>query len=274
MTDAPTIAVNPAQPENVFEREETVSDWDQEYYHPIAEKYYDVAVPDMLRAMGAKPGNHVIDAGCGPGVHSIRAVKYGCTVTAIDLSHTMLAHAKERSIKAGVESKIKFQQDDLTKLSLPDNSFDFVFNWGVIIHVPDTMAALDNLTRITKSGGKLALHITNEKSLDFSFERLIRKILNKPLKGREDTPLGTGVWYEYNDDKLWVLRFNANSLISEMKNRGFTKISRNAAEYTELQWRIKGPFRSALLYFNRLAYKLKFPAALSNTQIIIFQKDL
>src|SRR4051794_1332017 len=122
-------------PKNVFEREATVSDWDNAYYHPIAQRYYDRAVPDMLEAMGARPGDHVLDAGCGPGVHSIRAARYGCQVTAIDLSEQMLKHARDRSVRAGVADRIDFKQDDLTQLSLPSSTFPYVFSWGVIIHV-------------------------------------------------------------------------------------------------------------------------------------------
>ena len=258
---------------SVFELEDTISDWDSEYYHPIAEKYYDEAVPDMLAALGAKPGDHVLDAGCGPGVHSIRAAKYGCRVSAIDLSEKMLGHARARADDANVSKDISFSQDDLTKLSLETDSYPFVFNWGVIIHVPDTQAALNHLTRIVSPGGRLALHITNEHSLDFGLEQLVRKILNKPLDSLTTTPYGKGVWYDYNGEQLWVLRFDAKKLTDAMATMGFRRVSRRAAEYTEMQWRTKGPLRSLLLYANRLAYKLRFPAAFSCTQILVFEKE-
>jgi len=180
-----------ASSENVFELEETVKLWDEDYYHPVAVKYYDEAVANMLRTMSAQQGSPVLDAGCGPGVHSIRAAKYGCKVTAIDLSKQMLSHARLRAKQAGVDSKISFQQDDLTKLSLSE-PFPFVFSWGVIIHVPDTEAALDNLARIVAPGGKLALQVANKRSLDFLLERFERWILRKPFDRVVETPLGFG----------------------------------------------------------------------------------
>ncbi|MEO0878284.1 MAG: class I SAM-dependent methyltransferase [Pseudomonadota bacterium] len=261
---------------DVFELEETVAGWDDDYYHPIAEKYYDEAVPAMLRRMGAGPGDMVLDAGCGPGVHAIRAARYGCTVKAIDLSERMLAHARDRAAQAGVADKIEFQQADLTDLKLESEAYPFVFNWGVVIHVPDTEAALSHLTRIVAPGGKLALHITNEKSLDFRLEQAARGLVRKPLEGLRDTGLGKGVWYDHHGQKLWVLRFDAERLSKDMERRGFKTVDRYAAEYTEFQWRLKGPaktiLRPAILQANRLAYKVGAPASLSCTQIMIFEK--
>lgn len=257
---------------DVFELEETVKGWDDDYYHPIAVRYYDRAVPDMLRAMGVKLGDHVVDAGCGPGVHAIRAANYGCSVTAIDLSERMLAHARERAKAAGVADQISFQQDDLTNLKL-QGPFPFVFNWGVIIHIPDTMAALDHLSGLIMPGGKLALHVSNRSSLDFRLERLARWILRKPFQEEVEIPLGHGIWYDNHGERLWVLRFDAKALTDEMARRGFKRISHRAAEYTELQWRLSGFLRRILLHANGLAYILRAPVGLSCTQILVFEKE-
>lgn len=259
------------RPKNVFEREETVATWDQDYYHPIAERYYDVAVRDLLRSMGAKPGDLVLDAGCGPGVHSIRAARYGCKVKAIDLSDRMLAHARERSREAGVADRIEFQQDDLTALSLESGAYPFVFNWGVLIHVPEAEKAIDHLTRVVAPRGKLALQVLGETSLDFAVERFVRRVLGKPLN-LEETSLGTGVWYEFSDDRLWVHRYSPKKLVEAMKSRGFRLVSHRAAEFTEFQWRMPAALRPLLLWVNRAAYTLRFPARLSCTQLFVFEK--
>src|SRR5262249_33692703 len=47
----------------VFERPATIESWDRDYYHPIAERYYDRAIPEMLRLMEVEPGARVLDAG-------------------------------------------------------------------------------------------------------------------------------------------------------------------------------------------------------------------
>ena len=117
----------------VFELPQTIQAWDSDYYHPIAERYYDQAVPRMLELLGAKPGDTVLDAGCGPGVHAIRAARLGLKVKAIDISESMIAEARRRVGRAGLDGAIEFAREDLTRLSFPDGAFRYVFSWGVII---------------------------------------------------------------------------------------------------------------------------------------------
>ena len=92
----------------VFDRQQTISTWDSDYYHPIAERYYNLLVPRMLKLLGARPGDTVLDAGCGPGVHTIRAARAGLKVKAIDISETMLAEARRRVEQAGVNDSVEF----------------------------------------------------------------------------------------------------------------------------------------------------------------------
>ena len=258
---------------DVFEQEDTVKGWDTDYYHPISEKYYDQAVPDMLRAMGAAPGDKVLDAGCGPGVHSIRAAQFGANVRAIDLSSRMLEHARERANKAGVAEKIDFSQDDLTALSLESDRYLFVFNWGVVIHIPEADKALDNLARVTAPGGKLALHILNSESFDYKIEKLIRKLLGRPFKNSQETEIGEGQWYDYSGERLWVQRFDTQKLSAAMAQRGLKLVQRRGAEFSEFQRRAPGLLRTPLLYLNNLAYALRLPASLFCTHILIFEKS-
>ncbi|HXI86263.1 MAG TPA: class I SAM-dependent methyltransferase [Parvularculaceae bacterium] len=263
--------MNEAKPENVFERKETIAAWDADYYHPIAERYYDVAIPAMLKAMGARPGDLVLDAGCGPGVHSIRAARYGARVKAIDLSNEMLAEARRRAEKAGLAEKIDFSQGDLTALTLESNAYPFVFSWGVVIHIPGAEKALDNLARVTAPGGKLALQVLGRSSLDWRAERLARGLLSKGHDETE-TAVGAGLWYDFNDDRLWVQRFDAKKLEAEMQKRGMKLIARRGAEFTEFQWRGPKLLRPLLLLWNRAAYALRLPASLFCTEIFIFRK--
>ena len=269
MTDA--VPRLQAATSEVFELEETVEGWDMDFYHPIAERYYDRAVPDMLVAMGAAPGARVLDAGCGPGVHAIRAARHGCEVVGIDRSATMLAHARERAAKAEVADRITFQTDDLTDLKLAER-FAHVFSWGVVIHIPDTEKALDQLAEAVAPGGSLALHVLNARSLDFRIERFVRRITRKWFPRSETTDLGFGVWYERDGETLWVLRFDAARLEAAMERRGFERTGLRGAEFTEFQWRLSGWLRRVVLRFNSIAYRARLAPGLSCTQIHIFRK--
>ncbi len=256
---------------NVFEQAATVASWDDDYYHPIAEQYYDIAIPTMLKLMGVESGDMVLDAGCGPGVHSVRAVKSGYRVTAIDISRTMLSEAAMRVAAAGASSSVEFRQGDLTKLSLADASFKYVFSWGVIIHIREAKQALSELARVVAPGGSLALYVTNNDSWDKKLEDFARRILRKPLR-RETHSLGSGVWYEMHGEKLWVWQFDAKALEKELANQGFHLTHRIVGEYSDIQRRVRGPIRRVLLKANNLLYRLRVSPRHAGANLLIFRK--
>lgn len=255
----------------VFEARATVDSWDDDYYHPVAVKYYDRAVARMLELMRVPPGGTVVDAGCGPGVHAVRAARLGHRVEALDLSHTMLGEAERRVEAAGLAGKVTFRQADLTRLDLPDASVEHAFSWGVVIHIPDAEAALSHLARVIKPGGRLGLYLTNRTAIDHALERVARRALGKPLE-QEGHPLGEGVWYEMHDERLWVWRFDAAAVARFMAERGLTLRHRVIGELTEVQRRVKGLPRRALLHANNAAYACRLPAGWGVTNLYVFER--
>ena len=256
----------------VFDLHATVKAWDSDYYHPIAERYYDRAIELMLRLMSVGPGADVLDAGCGPGVHSIRVARAGFRVRAIDISQTMLREAKARAAAAGLSTAVEFQEEDLTRLTLPDASFKYVFSWGVIIHIHDVEKALDELARIVAPGGRLALYVTNRKAWDHKIESLARLLLRKRVR-RESFSLGNGVWYDMHGEKLWVWQFDIPELQLQLERRGFRVTDRVIGEFSELQRRVAGPLRRVLLHLNNICFRLNAPASAGVTNMLIFQKN-
>jgi SAM-dependent methyltransferase len=257
----------------VFEQRATVESWDSDYYHPIAERYYDQAIAAMLRFMEVEPGATVLDAGCGPGVHSVRVARAGYRVYAIDVSQTMLAEAQSRVAGAGAASSVEFSRQDLTRLTLPDASFRYAFSWGVIIHIHDVEKALDELARIVEPGGKLALYVTNQSAWDHKLERLLRFMLRKPLSGRTTVALGTGTLYDLHEQKLWVWQFNIGELERQLQLRGLKLTHRIVGEFSEIQRRVRGPLRAMLLRLNNLWFRMRFPPGPAVTNLLVFEKS-
>jgi 2-polyprenyl-3-methyl-5-hydroxy-6-metoxy-1,4-benzoquinol methylase len=256
----------------VFEEKSTIEQWDEDYYHPIALKLYDRAILDMLQMMAVEPGATVLDAGCGPGVHSIRVAKAGHYVCAIDISEAMLGQAQQRAKSANVADRIEFYQQDLTELDLADSSFRYVFSWGVIIHIPRAEKALDELARIVEPGGKLALYITNKAAVDHQIESFMRLVARKPLAGLQHLLLGDGIWYEMNDQKLWVWRFETKAITEYLATKGFNLKYCHIGELSEIQRRLRGIPRNLLLHLNNLSYRLNWLTDLATTQLLIFEK--
>jgi SAM-dependent methyltransferase len=256
----------------VFELQRTIDAWDSDYYHPIAERYYDRAVPRMLELLGAKRGDTVLDAGCGPGVHAIRAVRAGLKVTAIDISESMLAEARRRVERAGAGVSVEFAREDLTRLSFPDGAFRHVFSWGVIIHIRNIERALDELVRIVAPGGRLALYVTNAAAWDHKLEAAARFLIRKPLKGLERLPMGPGMWYDWQGDRLWVWRIDARALTRYLEAHGMKRIARVGGEFSEIQHKVRDPLRRLLLYANNLAYRLGVPPGPASSNLFVFEK--
>lgn len=255
----------------VFDLNETVQDWDDDYYHPIAEGTYDRAIPWMLTAMGAGAGDLVLDAGCGPGVHSIRAARHGCRVEALDISKTMLAHANQRAEEAGCSDAITFRHADLTRFEA-DQDYPFVFSWGVVIHIPEIDDVIENLAASVASGGSLALQVLSARSADFLVERAARRLLGKPFQERVDVDLGVGNWYEMNGERLWVLRFDIKALDAKLATLGFERTARKASDFTEFQRRTSGGLRRMMLRFNALMARANLVPSWAATQILVYKK--
>ena len=256
---------------NVFEAEATVQKWDDDYYTPISEKLYDKAVCDMLRAMDPPDGATILDAGCGPGVHSIRVARAGYNVHSIDLSYTMLNHARQRVAQNGFAERAQFDQMDLTNLSLADDSVDYAFSWGVIIHIKEAERAFGELARVIRPGGRLGLYLTNRTAVDHKLEPLARMVLHKPLKAERQS-LGDRLLYRMNDEDLWVWRFDPAAIIEHLAGFGFDLRYQRSGEFSEIQRRFSGSFRNLLLRLNNYAYKWNAPASLAVTNLYVFEK--
>jgi len=257
----------------VFEREATVDQWNDDYYHPIAIALYDRAVSDMLRWMEVEQGATVLDAGCGPGVHSVRVAAAGHRVCAIDISDTMLRRARQRVQETGLVDKVEFRQEDLTKLSFPDCSFRYVFSWGVVIHIPDAEKSFDELVRILQPGGRLALYLTNKSAVDGKIESFARFALKKRLKDVRRAPIGDGVWYHMSGEPLWLWRFDTEAVTRYLAKRGVHVKMRHIGELSEIQRRLRGLPRRILLHLNNVAYGLAIPPRLGAATLSIFEKE-
>ncbi len=81
------------------------------------------ALKDLLGFLDPKPGDHLLDLGCGSGVIAeYVSDQTGATVTGLDYAATAIAEAKKRT--AGKSSRLTFLQGGMNALDLPAGSFD------------------------------------------------------------------------------------------------------------------------------------------------------
>jgi ubiquinone/menaquinone biosynthesis C-methylase UbiE len=114
----------------------------------------------LLQRMDLRPGMHVLDFGCGPGLlaeEMARRVGDGGRVVGVDLNEAFLAGARERAHAAQMRN-IAFVSGD-GSAPLPDASFDRALCKNVLEYVTDAEETLRDLLRLLKPGG--LLHISD-----------------------------------------------------------------------------------------------------------------
>ncbi len=127
------------------------------------------------------PGQSVLDLGCGVGTDAMLiAARVGPSgrVHALDLSAAMVARA--RAAEAGLA--IDFSVADATATGLPDASVDVVWCNRVLLFVEDTSAALAEMRRVLRPGGRIVLYELDGTSLsigdpDQDLVNLLRDLL-------------------------------------------------------------------------------------------------
>lgn len=109
----------------------------------------------LVRFAGVGAGQALLDVACGTGVAAITAARAGATVTGLDLTPELLAHARQNASLAGVPG-IVWQEGDAESLPFPDAAFDVVLSQFGHMFAPRPDVAIKELLRVLKPGGRIA----------------------------------------------------------------------------------------------------------------------
>jgi SAM-dependent methyltransferase len=117
-----------------------------------------------------RPGMTVLDLGCGEGRHAFEAYRRGASVVAVDWGVSevettkrwlgAIAEAGEGGVAGdGTAARYEVVRGDLLHLPFPDASVDRVMTSEVLEHIPDDVAAMAEIFRVLKPGGRVAVTV-------------------------------------------------------------------------------------------------------------------
>jgi SAM-dependent methyltransferase len=142
---------------------------------------------DRLREiLEPRPGERILEVGPGTGYYTLEVAEWAKPdgeVEILDIQQEMLDHTMERAGERGL-ANVTPRQGDATALPYEDATFDAAFLVTVLGEVPDQDAALRELSRVLKPGGRL---VVGELLGDPHYVRLA------PLRLRAS---GAGLGYE------------------------------------------------------------------------------
>jgi ubiquinone/menaquinone biosynthesis C-methylase UbiE len=116
----------------------------------------------LLEAAGLKPGQKVMEVGCGPGFFTIPAARIvGETglIYAVDVNHRAIKSVEEKMREYGVEN-IRPVLGNAASSGLPDDSLDLAFIFGLRYVAGGLSQLVSEMHRVLKAGGILSFERT------------------------------------------------------------------------------------------------------------------
>jgi ubiquinone/menaquinone biosynthesis C-methylase UbiE len=121
---------------------------------------------ELLALAAPAPGEAVLDVACGTGVvvmAAARAVGPGGRVLGVDLADAMVLASRRRAQELGL-GHAAFERMDAEQLQLPDAGFDLVLCALGLMYLPDPDAALREVHRVLRPGGRAVLAVWGERA--------------------------------------------------------------------------------------------------------------
>lgn len=136
-------------------------EYSPEYFREIDRRFFDATrammpwkrIPfDDLIDFDDLRKKEVLEIGVGCGTHAQLLASHSRSFTGIDLTDFAASCTRERLACFGIPATI--MQMDAENLSFPDDTFDFIWSWGVIHHSANTRRILEEIRRVLRPGGR------------------------------------------------------------------------------------------------------------------------
>jgi len=126
-------------------------------------------------------GKKVIEIGTGVGTDARNIIRRGGQYHGVNIDQGSVDATKEALSVYALEGDVT--QCSATELFFPDNTFDVVYSFGVIHHIPDAERAVAEIARVLKPGGELLIMVYNRNSINYKLEILVlRRVFVRLLR--------------------------------------------------------------------------------------------
>ena len=111
----------------------------------------------MLRNLGVSNDNLILEVGSGPGFYTKILLDnfINSEIVSLDIDENLLKYSN--NMLKDYKERVTFLNDDITKSSIPDEYFDTIIVRFVFQHLTEPIAALKEIYRILKPGGKVII---------------------------------------------------------------------------------------------------------------------
>jgi len=160
------MARTPPAPSSDASRAKAYYDDFSGWYERERGRGYHALVDDIEVRLAAPfaEGRDILELGCGTGLLLARLAPRARSAFGLDISLGMIEKAKARGLDVALGS--------VTHLPFADASFDLVYSFKVLAHVPDIGRALAEAARVTRPGGHMLLEFYNPWSLRYLAKRV------------------------------------------------------------------------------------------------------
>jgi SAM-dependent methyltransferase len=189
---------------------------------PAARMQYDIYVRHLRQRV--KPGDRVLDCGCGPGTFARIAMEIGGRVTCLDLSPVQLAACRE--LAPGADDYVLGTITDLSGFA--DASFDVCLALGGPLSYCFDQAgtAIRELSRVTRPGGTVGVSVM---SLHGSLHHHLRGVLAVPLEMNRRIVASGDLPREVSGNECHM--FRVDELASLLTNAGLVDVELSASGF-------------------------------------------